>query len=61
VKIRDYTRKVLRTLSDSTFTKERIKNLAETLTAAPNMQRLGNNKALTEYVALYMLRLISNR
>lgn len=59
--IRDYTRKVLRTLSDSTFTKERIKNLAETLTAAPNMQRLGNNKALTEYVALYMLRLISNR
>ncbi|WP_027727927.1 hypothetical protein [Treponema sp. C6A8] len=59
--IRDYTRKILRTLSDSTFTKERIKNLAETLTAAPNMQKLGNNKALTEYVALYMLRLISNR
>ena len=59
--IRDYTRKVLRTLSDSTFTKDRIKNLAETLTAAHNMQRLGNNKALTEYVALYMLRLISNR
>ena len=59
--IRDYTRKVLRTLSDSTFTKERINNLAETLVAAPNMQRIGNSKALTEYVSLYMLRLISNR
>ena len=59
--IRDYTRRVLRTLSESTFTKERIQNLAENLVATPNMQKIGNPKALTEYVSLYMLRLISNR
>jgi hypothetical protein len=59
--IRDYTRRVLRTLSESTFTKERLQNLAENLVQTPNMQRIGNPKALKEYVALYMLRLISNR
>ncbi|MBQ7752701.1 MAG: hypothetical protein IJR80_03470 [Treponema sp.] len=59
--IRDYTRRVLRTLSEATFTKERIQNLAENLVATPNMQKIGNPKALTEYVSLYMLRLISNR
>ena len=59
--IRDYTRRVLRTLSESTFTKERLQNLAENLVQTPNMQRIGNAKALKEYVALYMLRLISNR
>ena len=59
--IRDYTRRVLRTLSESTFTKERLQNLADNLVQTPNMQRIGNPKALKEYVALYMLRLISNR
>lgn len=59
--IRDYTRRVLRTLSESTFTKERVQNLADNLVQTPNMQRIGNAKALKEYVALYMLRLISNR
>ena len=59
--IRDYTRTVMRSLSSSTFTKERIQNLAENLASTQNMRRLGNTKALTEYIALYMLRLISNR
>lgn len=59
--IRDYTRRVIRTLSSSTFTKERIKSLADSLVDTPNMQRIGSDKALTEYVMLYMLRLISNK
>lgn len=59
--IRDYTRTVMRSLSSSTFTKERIQNLAENLASTQNMRRLGNTKALTEYISLYMLRLISNR
>lgn len=59
--IRDYTRRVIRTLSSTTFTKERIKSLADSLVDTPNMQRIGSGKALTEYVMLYMLRLISNK
>lgn len=59
--IRDYTRRVLRTLSESTLTKERIISLADSLVTTPNMQKIGNEKALREYVSLYMLRLISNR
>lgn len=58
--IRDYTRRVCRTLSATSFTKERVENLAETLVKTPNMQKIGEEKALTEYVALYMIRLVSN-
>lgn len=58
--IRDYTRRVCRTISASSFTKERVENLAETLVKTPNMQKIGEEKALTEYVALYIIRLVSN-
>ena len=58
--IRDYTRRVCNTLSAQTFTKERIENLAEALVNTPNMQKIPDQKALTEYVQLYMLRLVSN-
>lgn len=58
--IRDYTRKVVRTMSSTSFTKERIENLAETLVKTPNMQKIKEDKILTEYVALYMIRLVSN-
>lgn len=58
--IRDYTRRVVRTLSAQSFTKDRVENLAETLVKTPNMQKIGEEKALTEYVALYILRLVSN-
>ncbi|MCQ2588906.1 MAG: hypothetical protein MJ179_00625 [Treponema sp.] len=58
--IRDYTRRVCRTLSAQSFTKERVENLAETLVKTPNMQKIGEEKALKEYVALYILRLVSN-
>ncbi len=58
--IRDYTRRVAKTLSSASFTKERILNLAEALCRTPNMQKIKDQKALQEYVALYILRLISN-
>lgn len=58
--IRDYTRRVCRTLSAQSFTKERVLNLAEALVKTPNMQKIGEEKALTEYVCLYMIRLVSN-
>lgn len=58
--IRDYTRRVVKTLSATSFTKERVENLAKTLVNTPNMQKIKEDKALTEYVILYMLRLVSN-
>ncbi len=58
--IRDYTRRVVKTLSATSFTKERVENLAKTLVNTPNMQKIKEEKALTEYVILYMLRLVSN-
>ena len=58
--IRDYTRRVIKTLSATTFTKERIENLANTLVHTPNMQKIKDEKALKEYVILYMLRLVTN-
>ena len=58
--IRDYTRRVCNTLTAQTFTKERIENLADALVRTPNMQKIQDQNALTEYVQLYMLRLVSN-
>ena len=58
--IRDYTRRVMNTLSSGTFTRERIESLAKTLVNTPNMKRIKDDKPLTEYVTLYMLRLLSN-
>lgn len=58
--IRDYTRRVINTISSQTFSRERVENLATALVRTPNMQKIKEEKALTEYVTLYMLRLLSN-
>jgi len=58
--IRDYTRRVINTISVQTFTRERVENLASALVKTPNMQKIKEEKALTEYVTLYMLRLLTN-
>jgi len=58
--IRDYTRKVLRTLSAVSFTADRIQNLAETLINTPNMQKITEQEALYMYVQLYMVFLVRN-
>ncbi len=58
--IRDYTRQVVKTMSTVAFTRERVENLAKTLVRTPNMQKINEENALTEYVTLYILRLVSN-
>lgn len=58
--IRDYTRRVCNTLTAQTFTKDRIENLADALVRTPNMQKIADQRALTDYVRLYMIRLLSN-
>lgn len=59
--IRDYMRKVINTLTASTFTAERVRSLAKSLVKTPNMQKIKEEEALTRYVELYILRLVSNR
>lgn len=56
--IKDYTRKVTRTLSAKTLTLERIDNLAATLAKTPNMEKINGGDALFTYIKLYMLYLI---
>ncbi|MBO5137618.1 MAG: hypothetical protein J6B81_03860 [Spirochaetaceae bacterium] len=58
--IRDYVRKIIKTLRASNFTPERIKNLAETLVKTPNMQKIKDHDELCMYVQLYMVKLIKN-
>lgn len=58
--IRDYMRKVLRTLSSKSFTQDRIENLAQTLVETPNMKKISEHDALYQYVQLYMIYLVKN-
>ncbi len=58
--IRDYMRKVIKTISTSTFTLERVQSLARTLVKTPNMQKIKEEEALYMYVQLYILKLVSN-
>lgn len=59
--IRDYMRKVVTTLTASTFTQERVHSLAETLCKTPNMRKINGGDALFMYVQLYILRLVGNK
>ena len=56
--IRDYMRKILRTLRANNFTPERINNLATTLVKTPGMQKIQDHAELHMYVQLYMVKLI---
>ena len=58
--IRDYLRKVLRTLKSSSFTLDRIKSLASSLAGTPSMQKIKNHAALEQYIVLYMVKLVKN-
>ncbi len=58
--IRDYTRKVLKTLNAHTLTIDRIQNLADTLCKTPNMQKITDQNSLYVYVQLYMIYLVKN-
>lgn len=58
--IRDYVRKIIKTLRASNFTPERIKNLAEVLAKTPGMQKIKDQPELCMYIQLYMVKLIKN-
>lgn len=58
--IRDYMRKVLRTLPAKGFTADRIQELATTLVDTPNMKKITEHDALLEYTKLYMVHLVKN-
>ncbi len=58
--IRDYVRKVLRTIKSDGFTPERIASLAESLIKTPGLQKIGEHDALFMYIQLYMVKLVKN-
>lgn len=58
--IRDYVRKIIKTLRATSFTPDRIRNLAETLAKTPGMQKIKDQGELCMYIQLYMVRLIKN-
>ncbi|MGN0728094.1 hypothetical protein [Treponema sp.] len=58
--IRDYFRKVLRSLKADTFNAERIQRLAESLVDTPSMMKIKNHPALKRYVELYILKIVKN-
>lgn len=58
--IRDYFRKILRSLKAESFTADRIRQLAETLVDTPSMMKIKNHPALKRYVALYILKIVKN-
>lgn len=58
--IRDYFRRVLRTLRADTFNAERITRLAEALVDTPSMMKIKNHPALKRYVELYILKIVKN-
>lgn len=58
--IKDYMRKVLRTLKAEGFTPERIQSLADSLVNTPALQKIGEKDALMMYTQLFMVKLVKN-
>ncbi len=56
--VRDYLRNVLRSLSPSNFTTERVKSLSASLADTPSLLKLKNHAALELYIQLYMVKLL---
>lgn len=56
--IRDYLRKTARSLRAATFTRERIEELARTLSESPNLQKISARDSLRLYIQLYMVQLV---
>ncbi len=56
--IRDYMRKVLRTIHGSSFTADRIRELSQTLINTPALQKIRDKKELDTYVQLFMIQLV---
>ena len=58
--IRDYIRKVVKTLQGSTFNMERVQNLASTLAKTPSLSKIQDQEQLVMYIQLYIVKLIKN-
>lgn len=58
--IRDYIRRILKTIKASNFDVVRMENLANTLVDTPQLMKIKNTDALRSYVQLYILSLIKN-
>ena len=58
--IRDYMRKVLRTLPSKSFTADRITELATTLVNTPSMKKITERNAILQYTQLYMIYIVKN-
>ena len=58
--IRDYIRRIIRTIKATSFDLDRVENLAQTLVDTPNLAKIKNNDALLSYIKLYILQLIAN-
>lgn len=58
--IRDYIRKIIRTLKASSFDLDRVENLAEALVNTPSLAKIKNHEALLAYVQLYIVQLVRN-
>jgi hypothetical protein len=58
--IRDYIRRIIKTIKATTFNIARVENLSNTLVDTPSLMKIKNRDALLAYVRLYILQLIRN-
>ena len=58
--IRDYLRKVLRSLRSDSLSPERIASLAQSLEESPSLYKIKNHAALRRYIELYIVKLLKN-
>ena len=56
--IRDYIKKILRTINPANLTADRIKNLAESLSKTSGLKKIPNQDALIMYTQLYILKIV---
>lgn len=56
--VRDYMRRIIRSIKASSFNRARVENLATTLVDTPGLMKIKNRDALLAYVQLYIVELI---
>jgi hypothetical protein len=59
--VRDYLRNIVRSMGGSTFTVERVRNLASSLADSPALLKIKNHQALEQYIQLYMTKILGAR
>ena len=58
--IRDYLRKVMKSLKTENMSVERIESLAQSLEESPSLMKIKNHPALRRYIQLYIIKLLKN-